>query len=98
MKNYQSVPLATKQLGLQNTSLTALSKSAPMNTNLKKLMQASQAAPLLYENGFDIFSAAKRFAAWSHSGRLRNHVAFAPLAGVTHYCREYTQCNYTASK
>ena len=50
---------------------------------LTKLVQISEAAPLLEETGFQAISAAKCLAAWSHHGRITTDAEFASLAGVS---------------
>lgn len=49
---------------------------------LTKVVKASPAAPLLEEIGIGPVTAAVAIAAWSHPGRVRDHAAFASLAGV----------------
>jgi transposase len=58
---------------------------AEIKTNSRKiteLIEISEAAPLLEENGFGPVTAAICLTAWSHQGRLRSEAAFASLAGV----------------
>jgi transposase len=56
---------------------------ADNQTQLKTLIQQSQAAPLLDKTGIGPVTAAVVYAAWSHSGRVRTEAAFAALAGVS---------------
>lgn len=46
------------------------------------LIEISEAAPLLRENGIGPVTAAVCLTTWSHHGRLRSEAAFASLAGV----------------
>jgi transposase len=58
--------------------LLALDEQLTANENqLDELVKVSEASPLLEETGFRAISAAKRLAAWSHEGRVRNEAAFA---------------------
>jgi transposase len=52
------------------------------NGQITELVQISEAAPLLQENGFGPVTAAICLTAWSHQGRVRSEAAFASLAGV----------------
>ncbi|WP_461172108.1 IS110 family transposase [Arthrobacter sp. Z1-9] len=52
------------------------------NDQITELVQISEAAPLLQENGFGPVTAAICLTAWSHQGRVRSEAAFASLAGV----------------
>jgi transposase len=56
---------------------------ADNQTQLKTLIQQSQAAPLLDKTGIGPVTAAVVYAAWSHPGRVRTEAAFAALAGVS---------------
>ncbi|KRE84150.1 IS110 family transposase [Arthrobacter sp. Soil764] len=53
------------------------------NGQITELVQISEAAPLLQENGFGPVTAAICLTAWSHQGRVRSEAAFASLAGVS---------------
>lgn len=52
------------------------------NDQITELVEISEAAPLLQENGFGPVTAAICLTAWSHQGRVRSEAAFASLAGV----------------
>ena len=52
------------------------------NGQITELVEISEAAPLLQENGFGPVTAAICLTAWSHQGRVRSEAAFASLAGV----------------
>ncbi|GGQ24731.1 transposase [Actinomadura coerulea] len=52
------------------------------NARMTRLVQASQAAPLLDKTGIGPVTAAICLTAWSHHGRVRSEAAFAALAGV----------------
>jgi transposase len=52
------------------------------NDKITELVEISEAAPLLHENGFGPVTAAICLTAWSHQGRVRSEAAFASLAGV----------------
>lgn len=56
---------------------------AQNNTQLKKLIEQSEAAPLLEQTGLGPVTVAVAYAAWSHPGRVRSEAAFAALAGVS---------------
>lgn len=56
---------------------------AENNTQLKKLIEQSEAAPLLEQAGLGPVTVAVAYAAWSHPGRVRSEAAFAALAGVS---------------
>lgn len=56
---------------------------AQNNTQLKKLIEQSEAAPLLKQTGLGPVTVAVAYAAWSHPGRVRSEAAFAALAGVS---------------
>ena len=56
---------------------------AANQAQLKDLLQASKAAPLLNKTGIGPVTAAVAYAAWSHPGRVRDEAAFACLAGVS---------------
>lgn len=49
---------------------------------MKAMLEASPAAPLLEEPGIGPITAAVAYTAWSHPGRVRSEAAFACLAGV----------------
>lgn len=59
------------------------SELAANHANMKTLIEASKAAPLLEKTGIGPLTAAVVYAAWSHPGRVRDEAAFASLAGVS---------------
>lgn len=62
--------------------VTALDRELAANlAQLTRLVEASEAAPLLNEMGFGPVSLAISLTAWSHAGRVRSEAAFASLAG-----------------
>ncbi|MEV3927750.1 IS110 family transposase [Actinomadura coerulea] len=72
----------TEAIRLAKRVLELDEQIAANGAQMTRLVQASQAAPLLEKVGIGPVTAAICLTAWSHHGRVRSEAAFAALAGV----------------